>query len=1023
MSKKFLALSLALAAAGTAMAAGTEAGTKIRNQAIADFTDSNGTRQTTKSNEVFTVVQPVYFYNITPDEATTGQTPARSTDVPNTAAPRYFSYYVTNTGNATDTINLYLQQLSTSTITGTATVKLYIDSTPNGQVDSGEIEVPKVGGIYQISVGADQTVNLVAEIRLPVQSTLSPVPVANFNLMGDSVNLSEPSPDPDTTVGVFNDESGNEQNTVQVRVSNDAAFQVTKDSNLADYVERNGELKYTIQGSNNGAIAAEAVAVSVDGSTRYGILVEDVLPNDGTNQLAFLTSALGTSAVSSPNNYVYSGRGVAVPIYRVSGAWTATFSTSATAVALLIQADAAGIIDPNAFFQPGDQFTMVFTVRVDNDANSSNTPSATILSVNKPINNTANVQFQKNPADTGTTTPSNTRTNRVAADYAVAVGQDDAALGGTQATDNSGTEETYATTSPAAYLGQPYSWTVYLTNNGNTDDNIRLTVDSADDLQNVTLSYTNGTSITVGDPILVPQGQTIAVRVTGTIPLTATVGSPAGVRLLADSANVATAIGGADKSLTTALDAADSVILASPNISNPYSVDGAVDDAAASKTGDGDTGNDNTDVATAPATYVNVNPGTNGTYPIEIRNTGVVPDSYTIDVPVGATVHTFTDTNGDGNWDPGEPIGSAITTTPILAPGQAVNLVVVYPIASSQAPGQVDVPVTLTSTTRPTTTDTFTVSFVVQANNQVTFTPDRTDTVVPGGVVTYTHTVANNGNTHVSFDLANVLTGTPGDANDGTSDKGLIYTYTLDNGATYIINPGAICLAPGSNATIKVRVEAPSSIAIGTEDPEILSGVASFFTDAACSVPAVGSANQTLSVTDTTTVVGTLIKIDKKVKNLGTNLTSAADDRDALYKEDNIAYPGDYLEYKLEAFNNGNLDLFALVVSDKLPTNTEFVNFEVDDAALPVGTKIMVSANYDPTNVGASTWVDITTVDADADGVVTATEWAAAFAGFTFDTLYVGFSTDGDTTMDFANTDDRIQPAQGSTVLFRVKVK
>lgn len=1011
MSKKFLALSLALAAAGTAMAAGTEAGTKIRNQAIADFTDSNGTRQTTKSNEVFTVVQPVYFYSITPDEATTGQTPARSTDVPNTAAPRYFSYYVTNTGNATDTISLALNQLGSSTITGTATVKLYIDSTPNGQVDSGEIEVPKVGGVYQISVGADQTVNLVAEIRLPVQSTLSPVPFGNFNLVGDSQNISGTG-----------DETGNPNNTVQVRVSNDAAFQVTKDSSLADYVERNGELKYTIQGSNNGAIAAEAVSVSVDGSTRYGILVEDVLPNDGTNQLAFLTSALGTSAVSSPNNYVYSGRGVAVPIYKVSGVWTATFSTSATAVALLIQADAAGTTDPNAFFQPGDQFTMVFTVRVDNDANSGNTPSATILSVNKPINNTANVQFQKNPADTGTTTPSNTRTNRVAADYAVAVGQDDSAPG-TQATDNSGTEETYATTSPAAYLGQPYSWTVYLTNNGNTDDNIRLTVDSADDLQNVTLSYTNGTSITVGDPILVPQGQTIAVRVTGTIPLTATVGSPAGVRLLADSANVATAIGGADKSLTTALDAADSVILASPNISNPYSVDGAVDDAAASKTGDGNTGNDNTDVATAPATYVNVNPGTNGTYPIEIRNTGVVPDSYTIDVPVGATVHTFTDTNGDGNWDPGEPIGSAITTTPILNPNQAVNLVVVYPIASSQAPGQVDVPVTLTSTTRPTTTDTFTVSFVVQANNQVTFTPDRTDTVVPGGVVTYTHTVANNGNTHVSFDLANVLTGTPGDANDGTSDKGLIYTYTLDNGATYIINPGAICLAPGSNATIKVRVEAPSSIAIGTEDPEILSGVASFFTDAACSVPAVGSANQTLSVTDTTTVVGTLIKIDKKVKNLGTNLTSAADDRDALYKEDNIAYPGDYLEYKLEAFNNGNLDLFALVVSDKLPTNTEFVNFEVDDAALPVGTKIMVSANYDPTNVGASTWVDITTVDADADGVVTATEWAAAFAGFTFDTLYVGFSTDGDTTMDFANTDDRIQPAQGSTVLFRVKVK
>lgn len=1011
MSKKFIALSLALATAGTALAAGTAADTKIRNQAIADFTDSSGQRQTTKSNEVLTVVQPVYNYSITPDETTTGQTPARTTSVPNTGAPRYFAYYVTNTGNATDTITLTSSLLGSSSLTGTPTFKLYYDSTPNGQVDSGEIEVSKVGGNYQVSVAADQTLNLVAEVRLPVQATVVAGTRADFNLTGDS-----------TKIAGAGDETGDQNNTIRVNVSNDAAFQVTKDASLADLVDRNGNLKYTIQGSNNGATPASPVVVSVNGSNRYGILVEDALPVDGSgNQLAFLTAALGTSAVSSPNNYVYSGRGVAVPVYNTgtvaAPVWSTTFSDTAVAVGILIQADAAGTTDPGPFFQPGDQFTLVFNTRVDNDNNSGNTPDATILAVGTAINNTAAVNFKKNISDPGTRTPSNTRVNHVAPAYAVAVGQDDnGAAAGVTARDLQDTQ----TGTGNAYLGQTFTWTTYLTNNGNTADNVKLSLDSASQLLNPTLSYTNGTSITENDPISIAVGQTIAIRVTGTIPMGATVGTIASVRLLADSANVSGSIGVSGKSLGVAGDAADSVVLESPNITNPYAVDGAVDDdaiaasPAASKTGDGNAANDSTNTATAPSEYTQVNPGTTAYYPVEIRNTGSVQDTYDLSVPAGAVLHTFTDTNGDGNWDVGEPVGSAVSTTSPLSPNQAVNLVLEYPIASNQAPGNITVPVTATSTTRPATTDTFNVIFVVQANNQVTFTPNRTGSVVPGGVVEYTHTVSNNGNTYVQFDLAAAGV-------SGTSDKGLIYTYTL-NGSTYEVDPAAsaICLAPNSSLNLKVRVEAPSSVPIGTEDPEILSGVASFYSDATCTTVIPSAGSQTLSVTDTTTVVGTLIKVDKKVKNLGPDLAAAGDDRDATYVDSNIAYPGDHLEYKLDAYNNGNLDVYALVVSDKMPADTTFVNFTVN--GYPAGAKVFVSANYDPADPAAAAWVAVTAIG-DGDATVTASEWAAAFSGFTFDTLYVGLDTDGDNVVEFNNQDDKVQPSQGATVLFRVKVK
>jgi len=99
-------------------AAGTPAGTEIRNQASASYIDSAGQPQTTTSNEVITVVQPVYGFSITPDgtEASPGQTKSGLA-----GAPVYFNYIVTNTGNTTDTIDLSTADGTSDDFTFTST--------------------------------------------------------------------------------------------------------------------------------------------------------------------------------------------------------------------------------------------------------------------------------------------------------------------------------------------------------------------------------------------------------------------------------------------------------------------------------------------------------------------------------------------------------------------------------------------------------------------------------------------------------------------------------------------------------------------------------------------------------------------------------------------------------------------------------------------------------------------------------------------------------------------------------------
>ena len=141
VNQKILALMVALAA-GSALGAGTTAGTVITNQATATFTDptTNAAVVTPSvSNIVSTTVTSVPNFTITPNNVGPGATQNqpyapydKSGVLPGSV--QAFQYVVTNTGNTPVTVNLSTQNRTDTTVTGVA---YYLDTNNNGTYEPG----------------------------------------------------------------------------------------------------------------------------------------------------------------------------------------------------------------------------------------------------------------------------------------------------------------------------------------------------------------------------------------------------------------------------------------------------------------------------------------------------------------------------------------------------------------------------------------------------------------------------------------------------------------------------------------------------------------------------------------------------------------------------------------------------------------------------------------------------------------------------------------------------------------------
>ncbi len=900
---------------GLVLAAGTPAGTEIRNQASASYTDSAGQPQTTTSNEVVTMVQPVYDFTITPNgtEAAPGQTKTGLQ-----GAPVYFNYTVTNNGNTPDTINLTAPQGSSDDFDFDS-VKIYLDTNCNGTIDPGEAEVSSV------DLNADESACVIVEAVIPAGEADGHK--GHANLSGTSAG--------DSTL-TDND------NWAEAVVTSKAVLDAAKSANPSGEVAPGDTIDYSIQGSNKGGSAAGAITgvATVDGTAKDGILISDEIP-------AGTTYVLGSASGSA-------GGGTTSVIYMVNGSWTATepgTASDVTKVGLLIEGT-------GAFFPQGAQYQLNFQVTV-NAGTAANTA----------IENTATVEFDAdgdgNGGGTGEEVDSNTTSNPVAAVYEVANGpQDDPDSDGTgftsTYTDPSGNtwnySETTDTTDPRdddaetitddVYGGDTVFFPFTLENNGNTPDSYDLSLNIVDP------DTTDGAD---------PSTWTCQVMASdGTTPISGSIGpiNPGDSFDYVVKCSIP-----ADYEETGGSDAAHIEVTATsegdPNVSNK--VTGIVTDVQSGygvdaadhgNSNDNDPSNDNPPAQSA-------DPGDTVTVPFDVTNTGHNPDTYdlTTDLPTGWGGTVYPDSDCDGQMD--DPAPAPVADTGLLNEGETACFVLVVDVPDDESPVDLDgnpgttddnVKITATSNADPSVTDTISTDVEVNAVSDLDFSPDRNGTVTSPGTIVYTHTVTNNGNEDASVTFSQ----------SGSTHPTWTYQISTDGGNTWtdVGSASAITLAPGASQDVQVRVIVPDGEPIGAIDTNQISANATY-----TNAPA-----DSASVTDTTTVVGGDLRVEKKGETCAdascTNVTSA---------DASEAKPGEYIHYTVTASNIGTADLKKVIVSDPLPGHTDFVSVSastsVSGAQVLFSTDGTTWSTSAPTSLSAGQAVFVA-LDSDSNGTI-----------------------------------------------------
>ena len=870
----------------------TPAGTEIRNQASAKYVDSAGQPRTTTSNEVVTVVQPVYGFEIKPDGEKTAPGQTQSA-VP--GGKVYFPYTVTNSGNTTDTIKLSLEQ-DTSDNFDLDTPKVYLDENCDGQINPGESELAKSGNEWQLELAMEESACLIVEGTIPAGQQQNDSALVNLKGTSDG----DPNLDPDG-----NGNPGDDNNWAKAVATENAALTATKSASPSDAVKRGQEITYTIEGSNVGGSAAYAATVNSVGS---GILVKDKIPAH-TSVSSMPTGQAGAGTVK----YVYSTDG--------GQTWSELQSSN-----LPLAGDASGnnyigmlIEGTGAFFPQGAQYRFSFTVTVADDV----TPADT-------IENRAAVVFDSNgdgdTDDPGEEVDSNTTINNVAPSYKVYNGpQDDPDSNGDTFTseftdpldstktwhytetpdDSDPRDEDAETITDTVYGGDTVYFPFTLQNAGNTDDSFELSI------------VPNGTD--ANDSKIPPDWTCQIVAADGTTPISGPVGPIAAgetydyvvkCTIPADysetNPNVNAAEIKVEAKSTNDPSATNLVTGIVPDVQSGYGVDI-----------DANPGNNNGAQGDGNPPPQTVTPGSTVKIPFDVHNTGHNPDTYDLSTPTFPTDWTgtiYSDPNCDGELDANDnPAPAPVSDTGLMEAGETKCFVLVAEVPDDASPGDNQVKIKATSNADPTKSDEITTTITVDEVYDLTFTPDRSGTVTSPGTIVYDHTVTNNGNTTTTVKFTK----------SGGKDN-WTYQISTDGGNTWTTPENAsVDLGPKGSSndsqTIKVRVIVPDGEPIGTVDTVDFEAV-----------PYDGNTQKNdanpddNAVTDTTTIVGGDLRLEKEV-----DLTEAK--------------PGDTLTYTITATNIGTGELKQVIVSDPVPAYTDYVSVSATATGFPAGSQVVYS--------------------------------------------------------------------------------
>ncbi len=746
-----IALSLMI---GTSAEAQTPAGTTIRNQASATFQDQIGNTYTATSNEVITIVLPVYGVSVLPDDS--GETPPVTPAMVQTAIPGqtiYYSYNLSNSGNDDDTYSVepLLDGANTTMAIGIGDLTIYHDLNFNGVLDGGEPAVSSGGTPGNVGpVAAGATVNLLVSYQVPAGASAGELSYVGMQATsaGDGAQV----------------DSGNYHRT---DVVSDAAVTASMSAVPAN-VDPGNTAAYTINGANVGNDTANGVTVPSVSLT--GVLIYDLLPTDplSGNPLALSGSPSGAP---SGGTVLYLPAGSSTAGSPESWSWSMSSAAGDIAVAYITNGDMA----------IGQNYNFSYDVVI---------PSGMPAGI---ISNDASVAYVDN--NPGTPDPTQVTTNNTQ----INVNINSDVLIGPDGSPGAGTPPDYDDDSQAvaqAYANRSVDFTNTVINNGNSADEINIILDGASTIPAgwSVQFFRNGGSIPLSDSgsdgIVdvgsVPSGASVDFIVRVSIPSDAVAGGPYTAVVRSQSTNDPTV-----SNLTT-----DEITHV-----NPAAVDIGNYDGAA--------GIDDTPV------NQNADPGNNVDFALDIVNTGGSSDNYSLSAsyPAGWGVVYYEDANGNGLLD--VPELTVITGIGPVAAGGEVSVIARVTVPGGEVPGVNNIGLTATSNNNGAVFDEIINTVTINSAASVTISPDRSGTGTAGGTIRYDHTVTNTGNVDdtfmLSFASSNGWSYSFFDASNNPISSVTLTAGTAENIVVQVSIPGGSTNGTVENGTVTVTGNATAA--------------------------------------------------------------------------------------------------------------------------------------------------------------------------------------------------------------------
>ena len=925
------ATTIAVMQSYVAIAAMAPANSVIGNQASATYVDNTATTRTSTSNTVQTTVSAVKSFTLTANGARNAP--------PN--AQVCYPHTITNTGNGQDTYALNTP--TTGGMFAHTGLVYYLDADQNGQPDSGTAVTSSgpvnANGVFGFvvcgttsaaaTVGQQGTIVVsVTDTNLPVATTLTNTDTTTIQPASITINKKLSSVPPPGYTPVTTGTSPNA-----------------------------GPLYVILEYTNNGTIQAD------------GVVLRDVLPAGmlyvpGTGRWSGSgVTALTDAAGGDPAGITYQA-----PVTAISGTIDATITAVAgsTSGNLYFQVTIAASLAPTPASQVPTTNTADFRYNYQFGGNTYcvNGVSTTIIMLPN-----AGASCPTTNGSTNTVTYTVLQTANVSANGS---------------TTNTGLTVGEPVTVASAAPGQTISWTDIIWNTGNGSDSIDVSILntplngtgcapgnvgvnactfpvnttfsilSANGMTSLLDSNGNGTPDTgtipqpsggvCPAPYIVSTSMPLRcgyqVVITASIPVGATTGNNGG-------SGYRVVVQGTSFFNNTVSDTVPNVLTTiaanTVDLTNNLSVVGGA--TIANGLGPDDLTVKTTNMVT-PATAST----SSTTFRLFVNNTGATAAIFNlgstwVSVPAGINPTptgwsvTFRDDGGGGAC--ATTLGGAVTSTgAVPIPSMGSKLIcaeVVVPATSTPSvapnagptavvPGNYVISFNVVQQGAPAVTDSKRDQITIAALRSVTLTPNGAQSTVPGGSVTYNHTLTNNGNATeaITFPTAAFLTNSQVPANTWTTtayiDSNMNGTLEVGIDTPIVAGTTSFMLAPNANQVIFVRVNAP---AMAGSPPNVTTLTATY-----------NAGGSTTSATDTTTLTDGL-KLDKYQQLPGgtgscvitptTTLTlgvpNAPWSNMAIVASANTV-PGKCISYLIVGTNTAAANITNINVTDVIPANT-----------------------------------------------------------------------------------------------------